>query len=325
MNEQRYRNILNAAFGSVWAIMPGKLEAIVDFLSLQSSGVKFTADDLELRAGPSRGRRMNKVNGKVAVLPLYGVISQKANMLTEFSGGTSTEMFSNAFDDAMANKDVKAIVIDADSPGGTISGVPELAEKIHSARGQGKQIVTVANSLAASAGYWLGAAADQFVITPSGEAGSIGVYCMHQDWSEYNAKAGIKPTYVSAGKYKIEGNPDNPLDATSHAAIQASVDEAYEMFVDDVARFRGATPHKVRNGYGEGRCLSAHRAVAEGLADRVATLDKVLAELGVGRPVASGKRAEGDGMHPVAEAESSDDLDMKRRRWRNVKRKVGLE
>jgi signal peptide peptidase SppA len=329
-DRQRYRNIMSAAFGSVWAIMPEKLRAIEEFLYLKASGVNFTQDEIEMRAGDKRSRRLNQVNGTVAVLPLYGVISQKMNMLTEISGGTSTEMFGMAFDDAMANKDIKAIVFDIDSPGGTVAGTPELALKILSARGEGKQIVAVSNSLAASAAYWIGSAADQFVITPSGEAGSIGVYAMHIDYSKQNAMLGAEPSYISAGKYKIEGHPDAPLTAEARNTIQASVDEAYGMFVDAVAIQRHTTSYRVRNGYGEGRVLSAQRAVEEGLADRVASFEKVMGELGVGR-VSGGSRAETEGVDLHVEAadegdepEDSDDLDMRRRRWRHTKGKVGL-
>ena len=373
-DRQKYQNILSTAFGSVWAIMPEKLRAIEDFLVLKASGVNFTADEIEARAGEKRVRRLKQAGGGVAVLPLYGVITQKANLMTEFSGGTSTEMFGAAFDEAMNNDEVKAIVLDIDSPGGTIYGVPELAEKIAAARGQGKQIVSVANSLAASAAYWIGAASDQFVITPSGESGSIGVYAMHRDFSKQNEAIGVDTTYVSAGKFKIEGNPDAPLDAEARASLQESVDEAYGMFVDDVARFRKASVRSVRNGFGEGRVLSAKKSVEAGLVNRVATFEQVLGELtGSVKPLGK-KRSDagaspgmaysfnttvivpikplygvtiggdyvpplsdmgstGPGSLPEAEVDIEIDetrdacraaLDLRRRRWKNAKRKMGL-
>jgi signal peptide peptidase SppA len=324
--KQRYRNILNAVFGSTWAIMPSKLEAIVDFLAVQSEGVKFTAEEIDQRLAVERGKRLAKVSGKVAVLPLYGVIGQKANMMTEFSGGTSTEIFGKAFDDAMSNSEIKAIVFDVDSPGGTVYGVPELADKILKARGT-KQIIAVANSLSASAAYWISAAADQIVATPSGEVGSVGVYSMHVDWSGYNEREGVKPTYISAGKYKTEFHPDAPLNEEAISELQRSVNETYDMFIDALAKSRGTTANRVRGNYGEGRVFSAKRAVEAGLADRIGTLERVLEELGAGRATSSGKRTDGDGMDPVMIADpaedTGEDADMLRRRWANQKRKAG--
>ena len=85
-----------------------------------------------------------------------------------------TEAFGAAFDRAAADSSIGAIVLNIDSPGGSVYGVEELADKIYKARGT-KPVYAVANSLAASAAYWIGSAASQLYVTPSGEVGSIGV------------------------------------------------------------------------------------------------------------------------------------------------------
>jgi signal peptide peptidase SppA len=354
MSQAHYPNIMSAAFGSIWAIMPEKLMAIEQFLSLKARGHMFSDAEISAAAN-NRAHKLREVKGDVAVLPIYGVLAQKGNMLTEMSGMSSTERLGAEFDEAMAAPSVKAIVLDIDSPGGTIYGIPEFANKIYNARGQGKQIVAVANSLAASAAYWLGAAADSFAVTPSGDAGSIGVYMMHVDQSALNANMGVQPTYISAGKYKVEGNSDSPLSEDGIEAMQASVNEAYDMFVMDVARFRGTTPGRVRNGYGEGRVLSAKQSVEDGLADRVASLEKVLSELNAGgratakRPrraeidpketmtldfsagqpiIIRSLRHDGTVVHfepePAEAKDTGSDIGDRRRRWRNAKRKMDI-
>src|SRR5690606_12609791 len=105
---------------------------------------------------------------------------------------------------------VGTIVLDVDSPGGGVYGVAEFAEEIYKARGQ-KRIVAVANSMAASAAYWIATAADELVVTPGGEVGSIGVYMLHEDWSGAYEKAGIKPTVIKFGENKAEGIDVEPL------------------------------------------------------------------------------------------------------------------
>src|SRR5690606_4285100 len=141
-----------------------------------------------------------------------GIVGHRMNQVTDISGpgGTSTEQFGSWFDAALRDPAVSAIVIDVDSPGGTVTGVAELAEQIFEARGK-KPIYAIANALAASAAYWIASAAEELWVTPSGDVGSIGVYAMHEDISEMEAEMGLKVTLISAGEYKTEGNPHEPL------------------------------------------------------------------------------------------------------------------
>lgn len=263
--------ILHAVAEMPWAIQPAKLEAMLELLELRAGGVEI---DGVAAAAP----REVATAGKVAILPLFGVVAQRMNMMTEFSGGTSTEKFGAQFDALLANGDVRAIVLDVDSPGGSVYGVPELARKIAAARGQ-KRVVAIANSLMASAAYWIASAADEVWVTPSGEAGSIGVVTMLPDVSQANEKLGVKYNVISAGKYKTEGNPHEPLNDDARAAIQSRVDEYYDMFVKAVAKHRSASPAAVKDGFGQGRVLGATQAVNEKLADRVGTLDELIEKL----------------------------------------------
>jgi capsid assembly protease len=131
----------------------------------------------------------------------------------------------------------------------------------------------------ASAAYWIGAQADELVITPSGYAGSIGVYRMHIDESALNEKIGIDVTYVHAGRYKVDGNPDEPLSDDARADWQQNVDDAYAAFVDDVAAGRGVSAETVISSYGEGRVLNARRALDAGLVDRIDTYEGTVTRL----------------------------------------------
>jgi signal peptide peptidase SppA len=184
----------------------------------------------------------------------------------------------------MADPNVTAIVIDVDSPGGSVSGVDELAAEIYAARGK-KTIVAISNTLNASAALYISSAASELVVMPSSLTGSIGVYNAHEDDSEYLAKLGIKITLISAGKFKVEGNPYEPLDPVALAAQKLLVDGYYNLFVKAIAKFRGVKVAEVTDGFGEGRVLMAADAVASGMADRIGTLDTVLAKFGVKRPI----------------------------------------
>ena len=102
---------------------------------------------------------------------------------------------------------------------------------------------------------------------------------------------GVSTTLVHAGKYKVKGNPFEPLSDEARAALQADVDDVYALFVADVAAGRGASDADVRSGYGEGRVLSAARAVDAGLVDRVATFEDVVSGLVAGEQPRAGRSA----------------------------------
>lgn len=285
--KSRYSNVITAIYGSIWAIMPEKLQAILDFIDLKATGI-ITAEEIESITAKAPTKYKN-IKGNVAVLPLFGVISQRMNMLTAISGGTSIEQFGASFDAAVSDESIGAIVFDVDSPGGGVYGVQEVAEKIYGARGK-KPIVAVTNSLNASAAYWISSAADEIVITPSGEVGSIGVLAVHTDVSEADKSLGLKRTMVKAGKYKTEGIPYEPLDKDGLAYIQSRVDDYYEIMTSDIARNRSVTQSKVKSGFGEGRVVGAKQAVEMGMVDRTGTFEQVIKRL-ASKPKSKSKRS----------------------------------
>ena len=245
-----------------------------------------------LAARRSRGR---KVNGQIAVLGLRGLVTQRYSWLTAAFGGTSTEEFGAWFDEAIASEDVGAVIFDVDSPGGSVFGVEELAYKIQAAKGK-KPIIAVANSMAASAAYWIASAADEVVVMPSGQVGSIGVILIHTDWSKAMEEAGVTETVITAGKHKAEGDPGQPLSDEDRERFQETVDAYYAKFVASVSRGRGATKSTVTKGYGQGRMLLAEEAKAAGMVDRIATLELEAEGLGTklkpaGRPAYAAARA----------------------------------
>jgi len=279
----RYPHVLQFVTSQPWAIRRETLDEMLSILRFRSEGGVFDPDEIRARVDAARsGPREGARGGAVAVIPMYGIISQRASLMSDMSGGMSLEAFMGAFRDALNDPDVKGIVIDADSPGGSVSGIEEAATEIRNARGL-KPIVFVVNTMMASAAYHLGAQADEIVASPSSLTGSIGVYSVHEDWSKADEIAGLKRTYVSAGKYKVEGNPDEPLSDDGRAATQQMVDDYYAMFVKAVARGRGVSAATVRDGYGEGRVLTAKRALDAGMVDRIGTLDEAIARVASGR------------------------------------------
>jgi signal peptide peptidase SppA len=218
----------------------------------------------------------NQPGGMIAVMQLFGNIAQRSGWMT----GVSTIEFGRAFAQLIEDPAIGAIVLEVDSPGGSVAGVDELAAQIFAARGS-KPIVAVANSLMASAAYYIASAADRVLAAPAAMVGSIGIWTVHLDLSRALEAGGVKVTFIKAGKYKMDGSPLEPLGEVAAAAIQGDVDHYYGMFVDAVARHRGVKSAAVRGGYGEGRMLTGRAAVDAGLVDGIATMGQVLADMKV--------------------------------------------
>jgi signal peptide peptidase SppA len=288
----KYAHVLAHVRQTLWSIAPEKWHELLSVLAFRAAGHEFTADEIKARLGDSGGETPRQSSqGAVAVIPIRGVLANRMSGMAESSGGASAEQIGAKVAHAAADPDIKTIVYDIDSPGGTVPGIQELAAQMFALRGVKKQVAQV-NDLAASAAYWLASQCDEIVSIPSGTTGSIGVFAAHEDLSKALDNEGIKVTLISAGKYKTSGNPFEPLSDEERAVIQARVDDAYGQFVKDVARGRGVTPAAVRGGMGEGRALSAKDAKAVGLIDRIATMDETLARV-TGRARVGGMLAEG--------------------------------
>lgn len=253
-----------------WAILPSRLRQWVAALSSSE-----TDEQIQARFAP--GQRAAVPSGPgVGVVPIVGPISQRTTILEALFGyGTSTNSVGAQVKALVADPGVKAIVLDIDSPGGSVFGVQELSELVLAAR-EVKPVIAMANSLMASAAYWIGAAASEVVASPSAMVGSVGVVVVHMDESKMLEMIGVKPTFITAGKYKAEGDPAQPLSDAARERLQEMVDQYYAAFVGGVARGRGIPVAEVRTSYGQGRLLTAKEALAAGMVDRIATMDETL-------------------------------------------------
>ncbi|MBB3822242.1 signal peptide peptidase SppA [Xanthomonas arboricola] len=212
----------------------------------------------------------------VAVIPVTGPVFRYANMFTEISGATSTQLLATDLQAALDNPYVKAVVLEFNTPGGEASGIGELSDTIHAARGA-KPIVAYVGDLAASAGYWLASACDEVVIAETGMVGSIGVVMSYLDTSERDAKAGVRTLEIVSSQ-----SPDKRLDPKTDAGrgkVQTIVDALAEVFVSSVARNRDVPVDTVLADFGRGGVLLGADAVKAGMADRIGSLEAVITEL----------------------------------------------
>lgn len=281
MDGLKYPHILRALLARPLAIDPTSIQyaALIDLVVLRSMGGLLTEEQIKDRLSAARtGPRGGATRaGTVAVIPIYGTIGPRVGMMPNASGGTNLEDLGTSLDSAVADPGIDAIVLDIDSPGGVVDGVPEFAAKLRGLRGP-KPIFAIADYSAGSAAAWIGAQAEQFFVAPSGTVGSIGVMGVHHDLSAAYEAAGEKITLLrsSGAPLKNEATEYEAIteDATAEFIRQADYYEA--MFHRDLAKGRGVSIDTVRSDFGKGRMLNADDALAAGMVDGISTLDDVV-------------------------------------------------
>ena len=268
---------------SPWAIVPEKLFEIREIYFTHLRGEKINIKAIEEAIKVKIGKPLDNKSGRyqvindTAVIPIQGVIAKRMNLFMRiFFGGTSTQYVGQDIKEALADNSIKSILLDIDSPGGTVDGTQELAQIIFNGRNQ-KPVVAYSDGMIASAAYWIGSAADNIYISGDTiDVGSIGVVTEHVDYSKYDEKAGVKITEIYAGKYKRIASQNQPLTKEGKQYIQDQVDYLYTIFVDEVARQRGVSSDIVLESMADGRIFTGKQAISAGLVDGVSTFDRLI-------------------------------------------------
>lgn len=174
-----------------------------------------------------------------------------------------------------ADSAVKAVLLDIDSPGGTVNGTPELAAAIRRLS-KDKYVYAYTAGMACSAAYWAASQCDGIYAAPSSRLGSVGVIMPLVDSTGAFARNGLKVDVFAAGRYKSAGLSGTSLTEGQRDLLQAQVDAIWGQFKADVARRR----RTIAPGHLEGQTFTGTEARAAGLVDACAdTLEAVQEKL----------------------------------------------
>lgn len=263
MNEPHAR-VLAAIQAELWAITPEALHQVIAI----AQGFGESPEAVAAKLGrPLDNTQTVTRRGDVAVVPVAGPIFRYANIFTQVSGATSVQTLATDFAEAVRDPTVKAIVLEVDSPGGMVAGISEFAGMVRDATAR-KPVIAYASHMAASAAYWIAAAASEIVVADTALLGSIGTV----------TRANIRKDDGSVEIVSSQ-SPDKRLDPGTddgRAKMQATVDALAQVFVDAMARYRGVSADTVLSDFGRGGILVGADAVAAGMADRVGSLEGVL-------------------------------------------------
>lgn len=264
-----------------WAIHPNMLNEIISIYEKHTKHEKIDIKKIEAQIGKPLQKNEQGISLQkgVAIIPIEGTIAKKMNLVSEISGGASTQLIERDFKEALANPDVKSIIFDIDSPGGTVDGTFELANMIFNHRGK-KPMVAFTDGLMTSAAYLIGAAVGKIFI--SGETvstGSIAILTQHTDISKAEEKEGIKTTILSSAELKKLGNQFEPLSEESKNEITAQLNYLHGVFASDVSLFRDIEIDKVLNEIATGRIFIGSQGIKAGLVDKIITFDQLINDM----------------------------------------------
>jgi len=247
----------------LWAMEPGRLSGL--FRDMKAKGLPDVATVAAMASGSDREDALYDRLGPLAVVRLSGPMSKDGNL---WWGITSMREVGAGLLQAGQDATVSGIFLDVDTaPGGTVAGIEELAGIARMVAAQ-KPLYVYASDLLASAAYWVASQAKEIATHETAEIGSIGVVLTHTDWSGWNEQMGVDVSYITAGKYKAMGNPDEPLSEEARAYLQQQLDAVYDLFLDAVAEGRRVSREQAL-AMADGKVFLGRQALELGLVDRL--------------------------------------------------------
>ena len=207
---------------------------------------------------------------KIAVIIASGEI-----ISGDSEGSIGSKQFSEEIKKARKDKDVKAIVLRVNSPGGSVLASDVIWREMYEAK-QVKPVIASMSEVAASGGYYISAPADTIVAQPNTITGSIGIFGL---WFNMEGllqnKLGITTDVVTTGEYSDFMNPTRQISPIEKGIVQTQVEEGYDVFLSRVAEGRGMTKEQVME-VASGRVWTGIQAQRNGLVDVLGGLDDAI-------------------------------------------------
>jgi protease IV len=213
---------------------------------------------------------------KVAVVPVEGTIASADSTVPGTQPPVTPEGLADALQQAEEDPTVAAVVLEVNSPGGGVTASDEMHQSILDFKeSSGKPVVVSMDSVAASGGYYISAAADRIVANESTLTGSLGVVIPLLNFSEAAEKYGVTQNYIKSGEFKTMGSSWNELTPEEREVFQTIVDQGYDEFVEVIVEGRDLPEERVRE-IADGRVYTGQQARELGLVDSLGGLDETV-------------------------------------------------
>jgi protease IV len=212
-------------------------------------------------------KREMGVKEKVAIVKVSDVITEMGK-----NGEDLVQNLANKLKAAREDPNVKAVILEVNSPGGSVNASDLMWKEIKEFKKSGKPLVAFFNGLAASGGYYISMPADKIVATPTTITGSIGVIAQIPNFTKLLDKLGVEMITVKSGPRKDMLSPYRPMQEEDRKIMQELIDDSYSRFVRIVSEGRKMKKQRVRV-LADGRIYHARKALAVGLVDQVGYLE----------------------------------------------------
>lgn len=221
-----------------------------------------------------RGFRV-KTGAGVGIVRIEGPIAFASADGAVFPGPGGAEAVIRRLDEMSRDKNIRAIVVRINSPGGSVSATQEIYRKLMSVRKFDIPLIASMGDVAASGGYYVASACDVIVTNPGTITGSIGVIAVSPNLKDLFEKLGISMNVIKSGKYKdmLSAYRDMPED--ERKLIQEIIDSAYRIFLRDVAIGRNLSQNDIEP-YADGRVFTGDKAIEYKLADQIGGFEEAL-------------------------------------------------
>ncbi|MEF3279836.1 MAG: signal peptide peptidase SppA [Elusimicrobiota bacterium] len=259
---------------TVFFILFSMLYLISIFISL-----KFISKNRKIRLDNDVISTVEKKNlkNKVAIIPIYGAIYKKDSSINEKGSDFIVSMIKRYGED----RNIKAIVLDINSGGGSVGAVQEIYSAIKKIKEQTrKPIIAHFGDVAASGAYYISVACDKIISNPGTITGSIGVIFSTMQGEELFKKIGVKSNIIKSGKFKDIGSFSREMTKEEKALLQEMIDDTYNTFVEVVSSGRKIPKEKVKE-IADGRVFTGNQAVQNGLVDKLGDLYDAIDEAGI--------------------------------------------
>jgi len=236
-------------------------------LGFRSVGLSGYLQQLDARRNPIDKRP------QVAVVVAEGEIVGGEQPAGRIGGDSTAALLRQARED----KDVRAVVLRVDSPGGEVFASEKIRREVELLKDAGKPVVVSMGDLAASGGYWISMDADRIYADPSTITGSIGIFGLVPNFTRTLDRIGVHTDGVGTTRYAGAFDVTRPLDPEVGRVIQAVIDKGYAEFTGKVAQARGRTVEEI-DAVARGRVWSGAQALERGLVDELGGLAEAIAD-----------------------------------------------
>ncbi len=268
-------------YGQPWAMHSPSFYSMLDLCGDRDTFAAIDPDKMQQQLGITQDYpNQTKVIDGIAVVPLIGTLVDEVDPFgMRYFGEHSYQVFERDYATAIADGNIKGVLLLCNSPGGSAVGVTRAAQLVFNSRGS-KPVFSYCHHITASACYYIAAAADRVLTHDDAMIGSVGTIYVHMEQSKRLEEFGIKANVITHGERKADGNPYEPLSDGARAALQRMVSSYGEPFEQDVARFRGVDVSTVREQYGQGEAFRGNVALQRGMVDAtVQNFDAAMASL----------------------------------------------